>query len=77
MDINQFGGRQGLDTTSAKTFINYKAITEDMKKILLIALRKAFDTIDRKILENKISKDNKLQTTNILSIYWKYMVQLK
>ena len=63
MDINQFGGRQGLDITSAKTLINYKAVAEDMKKIILIAVRKVFDTIDR---VNKISKNNKLQTTNIL-----------
>ena len=49
LDINQFGGRQGLDTTSAKTLINYKATEEDMNKILLIDLRKAFDTVDRKI----------------------------
>ena len=48
MDINQFGGRQGLDITSAKTLINYKAVAEDMKKIILIAVRKVFDTIDRK-----------------------------
>ena len=63
LDINQFGGRQGLDITSAKTLINYKAVAEDMKKIILIAVRKVFDTIDR---VNKISKNNKLQTTNIL-----------
>ena len=73
LDINQFGGRQGLDTTSAKTLINYKATEEDMNKILLIDLRKAFDTVDRKILENKIKKDNNLQTKkvllNILKIY--------
>ena len=73
LDINQFGGRQGLDTTSAKALINYKATVEEMKKILLIDLRKAFDTIDRAILENKITKDNKLQTKkillNILKIY--------
>ena len=48
MDINQFGGSQGLDITSAKTLINYKAVAEDMKKIILIAVRKVFDTIDRK-----------------------------
>ena len=73
LDINQFGGRQGLNTTSAKTLINYKATEEDMNKILLIDLRKAFDTVDRKILENKIKKDNNLQTKkvllNILKIY--------
>ena len=63
MDINQFGGRQGLDITSAKTLINYRVVAEDMKKIILIAVRKVFDTIDR---VNKISKNNKLQTTNIL-----------
>ena len=60
MDINQFGGRQGLDITSAKTLINYKAVAEDMKKIILIAVRKVFDTIDRKILVDKISKNFKL-----------------
>ena len=48
LDINQFGGSQGLDITSAKTLINYKAVAEDMKKIILIAVRKVFDTIDRK-----------------------------
>ena len=56
MDINQFGGRQGLDITSAKTLINYRVVAEDMKKIV----RKVFDTIDRKILVDKISKNNKL-----------------
>ena len=60
MDINQFGGSQGLDITSAKTLINYKAVAEDMKKIILIAVRKVFDTIDRKVLVNKIPKNNKL-----------------
>ena len=44
-----------------------------MKKILLIDLRKAFNTVDRSILENKILKDEKLQTKklllNILKIY--------
>ena len=44
-----------------------------MKNILLIDLRKAFDTVDRSILENKILKDEKLQTKklllNILKIY--------
>ena len=66
LDINQFGGRQGLDINSAKILINYKAVVEDMNKILLIDFRKAFDTVDRTILKNKISMDNKLQTKNIL-----------
>ena len=66
LDINQFGGRQGLNINSAKILINYKAVVEDMNKILLIDLRKAFDTVDRTILENKIAMDNKLQTKNLL-----------
>ena len=66
IDINQFGGRQGLDINSAKILISYKTVVEDMNKILLIDLRKAFDTVDRTILENKIATDNKLQTKNLL-----------
>ena len=53
LDINQFGGRQGLDINSAKILINYKAVVEDMNKILLIDFRKAFDTVDRTILKIK------------------------
>ena len=37
-----------------------------MNKILLIDLRKAFDTVDRKILENKIKKDNNVQNKKVL-----------
>ena len=34
LDENQFGGRPGLDTNSAKILINYKATVEGMNKIL-------------------------------------------
>ena len=75
LNNNQFGGRKGLDTTLAKILINYKATTENMEKILLIDLKKAFDLLDRDILKNKIQQDSKLNQQqkqiieNIIVIY--------
>ncbi|MGL4521223.1 MAG: reverse transcriptase domain-containing protein [Bacilli bacterium] len=68
----QYGFREESDPNIAKIMMIYNASKGEMKKNLLIDIKKAFDSIDRKILEEKIKNllgDNSLLYLLFLKIY--------
>ena len=54
--INQYGSGNRIDITAAKINIMQNAKKYNLSKILLIDIKKAFDTVDRQILQQKINE---------------------
>ncbi|MGL5920981.1 MAG: reverse transcriptase domain-containing protein [Bacteroidales bacterium] len=54
ISLNQFGFKEHSDCNLAKAMVVYNAKKKGMDKLILIDVRKAFDSIDRIILRRKI-----------------------
>ena len=54
--INQYGSGNRIDITAAKINIMHNAKKHNLSKILLIDIKKAFDIVDRQILQQKINE---------------------
>ena len=69
----QLGFRKGSDCNMAKILTWYNSSKMDYKKLLLIDIRKAFDSIDRKKLKEMIQTDfkenDKTLLMNFIDIY--------
>ena len=82
MSPNQHGGREKQGTNTAKIAMYYKMQTKGFNKILLIDLKKAFDMVNRKILQSDIINKFKISDTtkillNITKIYDNINIQVE